>query len=82
MKLDVKTDLWTEHMYVDCRLTVMFSMMGFVSYYGHVQNTSHLGSSITTSHVLGACVEVSLETGHSMPRCEMYMFITPVLTES
>ena len=47
----------------------MFSMMGFVSYYGHVQNTSHLGSSITTSHVLGACVEVSLETGHSVPRC-------------
>ena len=33
-------------------------MMSYVAYYGHVQNTSHLGDSITTSHLLGALVEV------------------------
>ena len=34
------------------------SMMGFISYYGHVQNTSNLGDNIFKSHTLGALVEV------------------------
>ena len=34
-------------------------MMSYLAYYGHVQNTSHLGESITTSHLLGALVEVN-----------------------
>ena len=35
-------------------------MMSFMSYYGHVQNTSHMGEgeSITTSHLAGASSEV------------------------
>ena len=33
-------------------------MMGFISYYGHVQNTSNLGDNIFKSHTLGALVEV------------------------
>ena len=39
-------------------ISVLSSMMSYVAYYGHVQNTSHLGHSITTSHLLGALVEV------------------------
>lgn len=35
-------------------------MMTFVTYYGHVQNTSQLGESITISHMAGAASEVSL----------------------
>lgn len=38
---------------------ILCSMMSYVAYYGHVQNTSHLGESITTSHLLGALVEVT-----------------------
>lgn len=36
-------------------------MMSYLAYYGHVQNTSHLGQSITTSHLLGALVEVKIK---------------------
>ena len=32
--------------------------MGFVCYYGHVQNTSNLGENVFKSHTLGAIVEV------------------------
>ena len=34
-------------------------MMGFICYYGHVQNTSNLGQNIFTSNFLGALVEVA-----------------------
>ena len=40
------------------RLDNNFSMMGFISYYGHVQNTSNLGENIFKSHLFGALVEV------------------------
>ena len=41
-------------------ISVLCSMMSYLAYYGHVQNTSHLGQSITTSHLLGALVEVKM----------------------
>ena len=42
-------------------------MMGFICYYGHVQNTSNLGDNIFTSNFLGALVEV----GHTSNRDNM-----------
>ena len=36
-------------------------MMAFISYYGHVQNTSHLGKNIFISHLFGALVEVFIQ---------------------
>ena len=42
-----------------CFFKLIFSMMGFICYYGHVLNTSNLGDNIFTSNFLGALVEVS-----------------------
>ena len=35
-------------------------MASFISYYGHVQNTSHLGRNIFISHLFGSLVEVKI----------------------
>lgn len=39
-------------------LVLLVWMMGCMCYYGHCQNTAHLGSNIFTSYLLGAVVEI------------------------
>ena len=36
----------------------MTIMIAYMCYYGHTQNTSHLGSNILISYLLGALVEI------------------------
>lgn len=41
-----------------CRFRFPDRMLGCMCYYGHCQNTAHLGSNMFTSYLLGAAVEI------------------------
>jgi hypothetical protein len=51
-----------------------FSMMGFICYYGHVQNTSNLGENIFTSNFLGALVEVVFNPQNNVGLQSLYRY--------